>query len=907
MKVLFYALLVVAGYASCSAMEANIKVIGIDAYTHAVEQNKVTYFNDIGRLIPLNAESASKLLLIAIQKGHTDFIRPLLLKKADVNYQKGTPLKIAVRNSNLKLIEQLIHAGADPKLLCDRDFNLVHDDVKNYFQEIAEKPVNESKDDEKKQIIEKIDGFCSNWQLQIEESLFSTINQLLWENESDLEKRITHLKNTFLEEHEEEITKEKASAALIGSLFEAVVHKLLAEQAINEKSEAPKQSHYAHLLLTNPAAKILCTLAGQNEITAHELLPHLLEDAKKSTNLTYSLICLMYTIACKAGNLSFIRTLLDCHILPVQEPGTLNSPLMEAIEAGYPDIVTLFLTHPNTKDSVMQLITQKNSLGETPLIVACSKNHLELEDDVYCHTQNEEKARKLLAAYADIVLMLLNNNAPINETDNKGRTAFVHALFAQHMPIIDALLNNPRCNQNNKPQDPDDFKSENSLILNFKNDRKRTPAMLVCMEDDDPEPIKILIEKKARFKEETEQQVYSRYSTYSYTQRVFASIKDVDGFTPYLHAAALGNHKIMKALHGQKIQNSEILNEKNNDAHHALHLACKNGHVEAAEAFLNYLPTEYDHYAKKLLCQNYDWYQTGDKDQLNALCLAARNGHNNVLIALLNFAEKNKEATHPLSVVNWRGDSTALNCAMQAKKYGTADLLRKYEARAFDRDSKGMTPIAYAAQDGNLGLLKLFLDKYYDTNMWQHRPEIEQALICAIKAGKIDIIDWLCSRYKLRMYLHLALAQKQYEAAKILLKYNAKPFAKDAEDKSGLDYAAEQGQTELIKQFLDAKIQKLINKKKAEWIQTDNGKVLQHTHWNQRHAIDELAGTALLFAAQAGQLDTVKLLCESYGASLTVTTAWWPHKNALELAEQAQKQGVVDYLKAKRDALKKVS
>lgn len=613
--------------------EAVLMDLVSSSFKQAVQMNNLPYFKDLFMAASLSPQDASLLLVDAAKLGHAEIAVELINHNADINHNKGEPLKMAAAGGKMGMVQALLKHGADSEL-CDIHF------LKSIDPAIAELISNAQKLKNKE---------CS----PIESAVKSQLNQ----------------------------------------------HN-------------------------NSYTETLCALACSKEY--REVLPRLLAGAAKSDKLSHALIWKTYDSALKAENLDFLRALLDYGILPtVQEPiGDYYSTLMRAIEDGQTAVVKLFLTHPRIKDVRAQLLRQKNRLGETPLIVACSKRHFELEEEIHHHGQDEARARKLFESYAEIIGLLLENGADINDTDTNGWTAFTHAVCTLYMPIIDLLFEHPRCKsapaqqsvalqaaQTMSPlfrevtQLPD---TSDSLILNYQNDHGRTPIMLVAREGN-IDAFRILLEREALLARKPRDRRYSW---------AFEPIQDKDGFTAYLHAAACGHENIMRAIYDVREERHISPNsEKNNKAQTAFHLAALYGHEEAVQ-------TSLDNKTGHLSTNTYDyahWEDDTDNDRLNPLQLAARAGHTGVINVLLRL-------------VNQHGGRYQLKYTVNYSHY-------------INHNTRGYTALHYAAEGGHLGAVKALCS--YDANKDAICQGGFTACQLAEKAGKKDVAIYLAPVKKL--------------------------------------------------------------------------------------------------------------------------------------------------------------
>jgi ankyrin repeat protein len=122
------------------------------------------------------------------------------------------------------------------------------------------------------------------------------------------------------------------------------------------------------------------------------------------------------------------------------------------------------------------------------------------------------------------------------------------------------------------------------------------------------------------------------------------------------------------------------------------------------------------------------------------------------------------------------------------------------------RDAAGQTALMYAAEAGQIEVVKYLVSNGADVNAQSEGIGLGTALIYAASANRLDVMEYLIeqgadvnamTRNK-ETALFWASAQGHVEAVKILLKNGAYTELKNKKDQTALDVAKELNRTEVI-------------------------------------------------------------------------------------------------------------
>jgi serine/threonine-protein phosphatase 6 regulatory ankyrin repeat subunit B len=198
-----------------------------------------------------------------------------------------------------------------------------------------------------------------------------------------------------------------------------------------------------------------------------------------------------------------------------------NTPLQIAYEFGHFDIMKLFIEK--------KLFVDKIILDNEFIQYLIENNMLEFAYEAFKQNKFLNKYNSLLVLVViqkniEMVKMLLDLKIQLNGKDNKGKTAFMHAIITEQVEIINLLLN-------------DSNGLTNTNFINEKDNDGLTPIMH-AIKTGNLEIFNIVIKLNPNINE-----------------------KDNDGFTPIIHAINTGNFEIANIL----IDLNANINEQDNN------------------------------------------------------------------------------------------------------------------------------------------------------------------------------------------------------------------------------------------------------------------------------------------------------------------------------------------------------
>lgn len=422
----------------------------------------------------------------------------------------------------------------------------------------------------------------------------------------------------------------------------------------------------------------------------------------------------MFLTACKQGNVACIEELLDCGVpADIQEPAEERyTALMHAIENGHTAVVRTIMTHPRTASMRVHLLSQKNSTGETPLMVACSKRHIEHELNIIHHRNNEAQSQQLLTAYRECADLLLNEGASIDEVDNDGHNAFMHAVFSLHLPMVELLRDHP-CHKGRDLVNEPCVGGYRPIMLAII--AKDMDAFSLLFDDLQAE---VIVSQN-----KTKRVLYAVYS-YSHHLPSGQTVRDSRGYNLYMLAALHNNvaamNKLIRAGIAQIESDNQHLNEANYDDSYkmhrmkdefvtglqnrhgnqtALHLICEHGHTQAANAFIDHCMID-----KKDTHFDSDQVRAINIQGFTPLSLAAYNGHADVIEALLGriFMNNSYYAKSDIkNVVNYPYSAYSYNHSWRKSHYGNVS-----QQKPQHQDNMALH---YAAERGHTDVARILL------------------------------------------------------------------------------------------------------------------------------------------------------------------------------------------------------
>ena len=301
------------------------------------------------------------------------------------------------------------------------------------------------------------------------------------------------------------------------------------------------------------------------------------------------------------------------------------------------------------------LVDKMDKNGITPLMTAAKHNNIDsanilLENDADINISNDRGQSALIIACEednfDIVKLLLENNAKIDEINDEGRTAFIIACYNGYHEIASLLLKyitDPKYVVNKKNYDgdtllhiaceKDNFELAKVLIeyadILIKNNSKITPLIYAC-NNNNVELVELLLNHGSNVEvKSTYGHVISNnsfgLSVIKKTTRYYnnVSLKKV---SLLVYASYEGYDKIVKLLldHGANI------NSMDNSGKTSLSLACEKNHEKCVELLLEYNSN----------------VNTCDNEDKTPLYLAAKNENIKVMDLLLHKHPKDVEEVY---------------------------------------------------------------------------------------------------------------------------------------------------------------------------------------------------------------------------------------------------------------------
>ncbi|XP_045495167.1 serine/threonine-protein phosphatase 6 regulatory ankyrin repeat subunit B [Colias croceus] len=464
--------------------------------------------------------------------------------------------------------------------------------------------------------------------------------------------------------------------------------------------------------------------------------------------------------------------------------------------AGNNDVLTEMITDMSTAD-VSRALNKQNSIGWTPLLIACNRGHMELVNTLLSNHARvdvfdvEGRSALHLAAehgYLQVCDALLTNKAFINSKARNGRTALHLAAMNGFAHLVKFLIR------------------DHNAVIDVLTLKKQTPLHLAAASGQ-MEVCKLLLELGANIDATDElgqkpihaaaQNNYSEVVQLFLQQHpnlVMATTKD--GNTCAHIAAIQGSVKVIEEL--MKFDRTGVISARNklNDST-PLQLAAEGGHADVVRVLVRAGASCTDE----------------NRAGLTAVHLAAEHGHTNVLDVM--------RSTNTLRISSKKLGLTPLHIAAY---YGQAETVRELLSHVpgtVKSDAptgvslvpilgaeSGLTPLHLAAYNGNENVVRLLLNSAgvqvdAATNENGYNP-----LHLACFGGHMSIVGLLLSRSAELLQstdrhgktgLHIASTHGHYQMVEVLLGQGAEINATDKNGWTPLHCAAKAGHLNVVK------------------------------------------------------------------------------------------------------------
>ncbi|CAH0581126.1 unnamed protein product [Chrysodeixis includens] len=464
--------------------------------------------------------------------------------------------------------------------------------------------------------------------------------------------------------------------------------------------------------------------------------------------------------------------------------------------AGNNDVMTEMIAHISAAD-VSRALNKQNSIGWTPLLIACHRGHMELVSTLLSNHarvdvfDTEGRSALHLAAehgFLQVCDALLTNKAFINSKARNGRTALHLAAMNGYAHLVKFLIR------------------DHNAMIDVLTLKKQTPLHLAAASGQ-IEVCKLLLELGANIDatDELGQKPIHAAAQNNYNEvvqlflqqhpnLVMATTKD--GNTCAHIAAIQGSVKVIEEL--MKFDRTGVISARNklNDST-PLQLAAEGGHADVVRVLVR----------AGASCT--DENRTG----LTAVHLAAQYGHTNVLDVM--------RSTNTLRISSKKLGLTPLHIAAY---YGQAETVRellshvpgtvKSEAPTgvslvpeLGAES-GLTPLHLAAYNGNENVVRLLLNS---AGVQVDAASTENGfnpLHLACFGGHMSIVGLLLSRSAELLQstdrhgktgLHIASTHGHYQMVEVLLGQGAEINATDKNGWTPLHCAAKAGHLNVVK------------------------------------------------------------------------------------------------------------
>ncbi|KPI96846.1 Ankyrin-1 [Papilio xuthus] len=464
--------------------------------------------------------------------------------------------------------------------------------------------------------------------------------------------------------------------------------------------------------------------------------------------------------------------------------------------AGNNDVMTEMISDMSTAD-VSKALNKQNSIGWTPLLIACHRGHMELVNNLLTNHARvdvfdvEGRSALHLAAehgYLQVCDALLTNKAFINSKARNGRTALHLAAMNGYAHLVKFLIR------------------DHNAMIDVLTLKKQTPLHLAAASGQ-IEVCKLLLELGSNIDATDElgqkpihaaaQNNYSEVVQLFLQQHpnlVMATTKD--GNTCAHIAAIQGSVKVIEEL--MKFDRTGVISARNklNDST-PLQLAAEGGHADVVRVLVRAGASCTDE----------------NREGLTAVHLAAEHGHTNVLDVM--------RSTNTLRISSKKLGLTPLHIAAY---YGQAETVREllsFVPGTVKSESptgmslvpvlgaeSGLTPLHLAAYNGNENVVRLLLNSPGVQVDAASNENGYNPLHLACFGGHMSIVGLLLSRSAELLQsidrhgktgLHIASTYGHYQMVEVLLGQGAEINATDKNGWTPLHCAAKAGHLNVVK------------------------------------------------------------------------------------------------------------
>ena len=491
--------------------------------------------------------------------------------------------------------------------------------------------------------------------------------------------------------------------------------------------------------------------------------------------------------AAQQGNLDVLKLLKESGAtIHVQNEMGRNSIMSAAIGTGDCDTVRWLIEQGVD-------VNHCDKEGFTAVLNAAQQGNLDVlkllkESGANIHVQNEMGRNSIMSAAigtgdCNTVRWLIEQRVDVNHCDKEGFTAVLNAAQQGNLDVLKLL-------------------KESGANIHVQNEMGRNSIMSAAIGTGDCNTVRWLIE-----------------------QRVDVNHCDKEGFTAVLNAAQQGNLDVLKLL---KESGATI---------HVQNEMGRNSIMSAA------IGTGDCNTVRWLIEQGVDVNHC-DKKGVTAVLNAAQQGNLDVLKLL-------KESGATIHVQNEMGRNSIMSAAIGTGDCNTVRWLIEQRVDVNDCDKKGFTAVLNAAQQGNLNVLKLLKESGANIHV-QNEMGRNSIMSAAIGTGDCNTVRWLieqrvdvnhCDKEGFTAVLNAA-QQGNLDVLKLLKESGATIHVQNEMGRNSIMSAAiGTGDCDTVR-----------------WL-IEQGVDVNHC--------DKEGFTAVLNAAQQGNLDVLKLLKES-GANIHV-------------------------------------